>query len=489
MPDGAADARVPAVNDCHRHVRYGRWARRALGAALLLAVAGTAATGSASATAAHHRSGDPSRPVIDRVARVPKRFLPARTATPSATPTMTLVIGTGWTPAETATLRSWIAPGSPEMAALAAVSGPPGHNETITIDHADTGQYAGEYFPGSGRAVLGGLDLDVLMHELNHATRDTWVLSNSVWEEGLARAGEVAEMNILAADGVPEAQTYWDLHHSYWYDMIYDELNNPGIAPGSGSIFNYAALALTRYQMAGYAFGKILIQKPRFLRRFDAALFTHPNGSLPAATLEAMAANIMPTVESRPFATWYAQQQIFNQHPPATCTLAQRQDAVFDFKCRGTDGSETAQAGRNVTVRYYDYANRLISTTTQVTRSLGWVAASWAGLPVGRVKAVATGTTTAGQIVTNTSYRPNISQAKPGVYGIVKNQLTGTVTLSSPTGRFASFTVPVSRGTFSAPSLQSFAGQVTVAFARGTHTVTRTVTKDAAPYAVNLKAS
>ena len=142
-----------------------------------------------------------------------------------------------------------------------------------------------------------------------------------------------------------------------------------------------------------------------------------------------------------------------------------------------------------MTVRYYDYANRLISTTTQVTTSLGWVEASWAGSPVGRVRAVATGTTMAGQTVTNTSYRPRISQATPGVYGIVKNQLTGTVTLSSPTGRFATFTVPVSRGMFSAPSLQSFAGQVTVAFARGAHTVTRTVTKDAAAYAVNLKAS
>ena len=462
---------------------------RPLGAVLLLIVACSAAAGSATATATHHRSGDPSRRVIDRVAPVPKHFLPAQDAAPSVTPTMTLVIGTGWTSAEIATLQSWIAPGSPERAALAAVAGPPGHTETITIDHADTGQFAGEYFPGSGEAVLGSLDLGVLMHELNHATRDTWVLSNSVWEEGLARAGEVAEMNILAAEGVPEAQTYWDLHHSYWYDMIYDELNNPGIAPGSGSVFNYASLVLTRYQMAGYAFGKILIQKPLFLQRFDAALFTHPNGSLLAATLEAMAAKIMPSVESSPFATWYAKQQIFNQNPPATCTLAQRQDTIFDFKCRGTNGSETPQTGRNVTVRYYDYANRPISTTTQVTTSLGWVEASWAGSPVGRVRAVATGTTIAGQTVTSTSYRPNISQATPGVYGIVKNQLTGTVTLSSPTGRFATFTVPVSRGMFSAPSLQSFAGQVTVAFARGAHTVTRTVTKDAAAYAVNLKAS
>src|SRR5262249_3780968 len=152
-------------------------------------------------------------------------------------------------------------------------------------------------------------------------------------------------------------------HHSYDYDPIYDELNTPEIAPsgGPGGIYFYQALMLTRYEEAGYAFGKLLILHPQFIRKLNALIYTRPDGGITDSLMIKFAAQIAPTVEGQPFANWYANQQIFNPHPPAGCTISQRQTGTFDFKCRSaTSGAEVPQAGRPVTVDYYDYAGNLL---------------------------------------------------------------------------------------------------------------------------------
>jgi hypothetical protein len=402
---------------------------------------------------------------------------------------MTFTIGSGWTSSEAATLQQWLAPGSPEMNALSAVSGPPGDSEAITVVKATTGN-AGEYCCGT--ITMASLDLGVLMHELNHATRGTWTLSNSVWEEGLARAAEVREMNMLAAQGVSEAASYWDLYHSDHYDVAYSGMNAPGIAPGATSIHSYTALTLSRYEIAGYAIGKALIQYPGFVKELNAAIFTHPNGDISTSTLESIAAGIAPSVQGRSFSTWYAGQQIFNPTPKIGCSLYQRVTGTFDFFCRDASDAQTPQTGRTVNVSYYDASGRLLQTGSAVTTSLGWVCVPPPPVSAysGRMKIVASTTTSEGQAITVTRYRPNYTASVPGqgVFGSVRNTNTGTITFSSPSGQFGTFTVSVSNGAFSAPSLESVAGVVRVAFSGSGLTAAATITKDASDYMVLLTA-
>jgi hypothetical protein len=412
----------------------------------------------------------------------------AATATP---PQMTFVIDqTTWSAADQATLAGWTAAGSPEMAALASVAGPPGHDETITIVQGNTG-FAGEYNPGTHTMTMSSLDLGVFMHELNHAVHDSWIISNEVWEEGLARAAEVAEMDVLNADGVPQAASYFDRHHSYWYDEYYDNTNVPDVGVAAGSIYGYgeAALTLMRYEQAGYAFGKLLIENPQFIVKFNALLFQQASGDLPVATLTSMAASVQPQAEGQPFSAWYGDQAIFDASPPTGCRLFQRVNQfTIDFFCRDSNGLETPQVGATVGLQVYSASGGMLFSGQDTTTSYGSVSFSPSfGSYDGRLQLVATATPSGQATIHSTYYRQSagVGPGGPGaVFGVITNAMSGTVTLSSPTGQFSTVSVPVANGAFQAPTLEAFAGQVTATFVGGGETIRRMFDKDSSPYSL-----
>ena len=198
--------------------------------------------------------------------------------------------------------------------------------------------FAGEYQPYTHTMHLARLELAVFLHELNHAVHGPWIIGNSVWEEGMARGAEVAEMNLLDAQGVPGTSSYFDLHHQYGYDQYYDESNTGDVGVYSGAIYGDGdpALVLLRYEQAGYAFGKALLDFPSTLRLFNAKLFKQPNGSLSDSALRSMFESVRPKVEGQPASTWFASRSSTPPHPlaaafsngrtntPSTCSLGRQ---------------------------------------------------------------------------------------------------------------------------------------------------------------------
>lgn len=416
---------------------------------------------------------------------------PTSTAAASATPVITFQIDVGsWTAGERATLRSWTAAGSLQLKALRQVVGPPGRDLTVTIVKAATGDFAGTYDAGTDTVTMAGLNLDVFMHELNHAVHDDWIISNAVWEEGMARGAEVAEMNLLAAWGVAEAQSYWNLHHMYSYDVYYENANVPDVGVANGSLFGLGetALALLRYEQAGYAFGKILLESPLFIKRFNATLFQQASGSLPESTLVSLAATARSTVEGRTFPVWYSRQHIFDTSPPGGCRLFQKVSQFnVDFFCRSPQGFEAPQSGARVTLSIFSSAGTLLHQSEAVTSALGVAQFFPAFGPYhGRLRLVSS-VVTPTRTIKSTFYRS--SDEQDGIFGVVRNATAGTVSFSSPRGAFPPVTVPVVRGAFSASGLGAAAGPVTVTFTGEGKQAHRRVNKDASPYSLVIEAA
>jgi hypothetical protein len=421
----------------------------------------------------------------------------AGTATTPHAGKLTFVIGSGWSDGERAVLKRWTASGSPELTVLEEVVGPPGHDETVTVSKdprlSDPHGYqlGGEYAVSGHRLVLVWLDLGAFMHQLNHAVRDTWMLSDSVWEEGLAHAAEVVEMNRLAAEGIALAHNYQDLHHRLAMDQYYENTNVPEIAVGTGSIFDGGnpGLAGFRYSEAGYAFGKILFRNPHFISRFNALLFRHPDGDLAPATLEAMAGSIVSWVEARRFPVWVRRQHVLDPAPPAGCRLfLWVTGPVASFFCRSASGVETPQADATVTFDVFGADGQLIYQDATNTHEDGTAWFSDCSCSYhGRVRLVALATTPDGT-VESTAVRQAAGSGTPGLFGVIRNAPSGVVVFSSPAGRFPRFAVPVTDGAFATTRLADFAGRVIASFTGDGKTAKRLFVKDASPYSVVLSA-
>jgi hypothetical protein len=79
----------------------------------------------------------------------------------------------------------------------------------------------------------------------------------------------------------------YDSNHSYGYDEYYDASNVATVGLPYGNIHAEPALTLLRYEQAGYAFGKVLIENTGFVAEFNAKLFGRPDGNLNQAELVA----------------------------------------------------------------------------------------------------------------------------------------------------------------------------------------------------------
>lgn len=394
-----------------------------------------------------------------------------------------------WTPAELTQLLAWTAPGSAPMNALAEVAGGPETATTINVEHDPTIGNEGLYYSGDNTLVLRDPTLSVLLHELDHAVHGAWLLRDTMWEEAMARAAEVEEMDILSQQGIVE-DGYFDLHHAYSYDVFYDNTNTPDIGVANGYIeYGDTALRLLRYQEGGYAFGKMLIENPGAIRAFNAQLFTYANGDLTQQQLVSALSAAQPTVEGLPTATWVQQQQILSPSPPPGCRLVQFVSQLSaNFFCRSRAGVETPQVGATVRLAVYDPDGQLLATQQQTTNSLGSVVFA---VPLAstfeRLRLVATGTSTSGS-ASSTYYRSG--KSGNGIFGVVLPATTGTLTLSSPTGAFAPATTAVSGGGFSVSGLADVRGPVQADFTgTGTATgisVSRRFNKDASRYSLVL---
>ena len=137
---------------------------------------------------------------------------------------------------------------------------------------------------------------DLFCHEMIHAFRDDYVVSLNSYEEGMTRAAEVEVFDRLDA----YTSTFED--HAYYYDVFYEELNNPVIGSQFGS-FNQTfpnTFFLLRYQLSGYAWAKPLIENPTFLAEFNreyyAAVLSDPTTAWMESKLLDIAVNVQPMV-------------------------------------------------------------------------------------------------------------------------------------------------------------------------------------------------
>jgi hypothetical protein len=392
----------------------------------------------------------------------------------------TFVIDPSWSSQERAQLQTWLDPNGPVIKAVLQVAGPPPENLTITVVKERSGA-AGDYDYIDHRIALSSLSLSVLVHELNHATRDRWLVRDAVWEEGLARAAEKEDMRLLAQQGITEPG--YDFTHSYGYDEYYDQNNVATVGVPYGNIYAETALTLLRYEQAGYAFGKLLIENPEFVAKFNAGLFSRPNGSLSQSQLTAIAKAAQPIAEGLPFTSWRTNQRIFGTTQHEGCYLFQRVNQfTVDVYCTDVYGTVTAQAGVPVILTIFDSSKHAVFNETATTSSYGWASfdPSLNGT-TGRIKLVANAESPLGT-VRAMAYRQ--AGAEAGVFGVVANADTGTVSLRSPSAEFTPISVPVTRGAFAAPSLTGVRGQIIASFAGEGKTAQRTFDKDAAPYSL-----
>ena len=187
-----------------------------------------------------------------------------------------------------------------------AIYGSPAYNiSTVNVRKDPTlSGVSGYYDLSANEMVLRTSRSDALCHEMIHAFRDDNMVGLSTYEEGMTRAAEVEVFNQL-----PD-YSHFDKHHSYTYDVYYESLNNPAVGSQNGTFSSLATLFLLRYQLAGYAWGKALIENSDFLfdfnRDFYARILVDPDVRYQEAGLLAIAAAIQPTVEGLPFQEWYA---------------------------------------------------------------------------------------------------------------------------------------------------------------------------------------
>jgi hypothetical protein len=170
------------------------------------------------------------------------------------------------------------------------------------------------------------------VHTLLLAYIADFTLPTDGWQEGLARA---AAMRVVRTPGALPAtldpvSVEQVLESSYDIGATYDWCNQPALAgpvfiapnlrtaelPAGGSV---GGLYLLRYQMAGSAFQKVLVEHPGFAARFLAAYAartprirtTDGLNALAQTTLEALAGP-GATVEGRRFPDWALRQHVLD---------------------------------------------------------------------------------------------------------------------------------------------------------------------------------
>lgn len=412
-----------------------------------------------------------------------------RTSYAAAVPSLSFTFdspASPWTPDELTILRSLVNDMYP---IIKQVYGPPAFTLQVNIRKDPYLSASGTYNLSTNEIVVGSLQPDVICHEIIHAFRDDHIIRINSFEEGMARAAEVEVFNRLPA------LYHWDRGHSYSHDVFYDVLNRPEIG-GVGGSFSWGHVnTLLRYQLSGYAWGKVLIENPRFLPAFNAALYTaaqaNPTVTGDEAALLNIAARLQANVEGTAFRTWYSRQGVLNTNPPTGQFLDQfifraPDDITFYLFERSGWGGEMMLGGVPLSATFHDHSGQFLGSGTGVTGAYGWTSIpAWYQGYSGRIAVTATAPLPDGSTAAIASHA--FAGTPSGVFGLVTNANSGTLVLTPINPRRSAVTVQVVNGVFSAPSLASLRGVFTATLSplNGKRYV-RTFTKDASPYFLYL---
>lgn len=365
---------------------------------------------------------------------------------------------------------------------IESIYGEPAFDITLNVRKDPTITFSGEYSPTLNELVLRDASHpDVLCHEMIHAFRDDSMIRINNYEEGMTRAAEVEVFNRLAA------YTFWNENHSYMYDVYYEGLNRQVIGSQSGN-FDYASpFLLLRYDLAGYAWAKVLFENSNFFVDFNRTLYTEalldPSVLKDESQLRDIAGHLQPVVEGKPFHAWYEQQGILDPIPPVGYYLYQN---ISNFNVyyfyRDSAGSEAMQPGEIIEWEAYDYDGLLMDKGSDVTSSSGWISIN----PVlpdyynGRIKITATVLTPDGMI-SNTSLR-SIGMDK-GIFGIVDSPDSGFITITPLDEAAPAVDINVVHGSFAATSLANAKGRFIAIYAdEDGKTFSKHFNKDASDY-------
>ena len=387
-----------------------------------------------------------------------------------------------WTEAEISSLRAATSLFYP---VIAKVYGDPAFSITVNISKDPTISYAGLYYPALNEIVLPDATQQApLCHEVIHAFHDDDIILLSSFEEGMARAAEVEVFDQLGLQD--------PAGHDYTYDVFYDALNLPEIGSQGGAFSQGYVSLLLRYQLAGYAWAKPLIEEARFFQKFNASLYAAIAAGNSVAGNESMlvslAAAARPEVEGASFASWYAEQHVLNTSPPAGYFLYQRiNQFTVDYFYRDPSGAEFMQPYASIAWSVFDAQDEMLSTGVAATTNNGWtgfipsVPESYSG----RLKTVVY-ITSPGGAISATSY--SVTGSPVGVFGVVRDFTTGSVTVRGGVGNGHPVSAPVVNGAFWLPTLGERRGQFTAEFvsANGVR-LSKVFTKDAAPYFVIIE--
>jgi hypothetical protein len=393
-----------------------------------------------------------------------------------------------WTPEQVAFLSSALNAFYP---VAERIYGLPAFNISVNIRKDSTIPFAGLYFVSWNEMILRSATqgtLDVLCHEMLHAFRDDNIIGLASFEEGMVRAAEIEVFDRLIDYVHP-----FDEAHSYEYDVYYDALNRPEIGAIGGNLSDGYVSLLLRYQLAGYAWGKVLIENDQFLARFNRAYYRtlkkDPSTKNTESSLLKIAASAQNRVEGERFETWYSHQHVLNTAPPAGFALYHRIWFLSDFFERGSTGFVRMMPNAPVEWRVSDHNGVLLDAGSGLTAANGhllFLPAIPAGYS-GRLEVVASALTPNGRLVESTAFRPFISDGNAGIFGVVRHYNEGTLDIKSLDHPRIGATVSVANGVFTAPSLETVRGRfIGRFFAGGELKQVRIFTKDASHYFVSF---
>ena len=159
---------------------------------------------------------------------------------------------------------------------------------------------------------------------------------------------------------------------------------------------------------------------------------------------------------------------------------------TIDHFFRDSNGNETPQAGATLFWQVFDYNNNLVNNGNGISTSFGFVFYQ-PKLPIdynGRIKIVASVQSPAG-LITDTIYiaRKPFPTDEQGIFGIVEEVNSGTVSITPLDTSMGTLTVDLINGAFSFPSLENSRGRFRFEFTYPDGSrVSRIFTKDRSKY-------
>ncbi|MBK9399581.1 MAG: hypothetical protein IPN36_01630 [Bacteroidetes bacterium] len=251
-----------------------------------------------------------------------------------------------WSPAEIARLNELFGDFYP---VAKQILGNPLFNINVNVmkDTSIFSAYAGLYFAGSNEMVLRDtLRISTICHEMIHAFRDDYIMGIGTFEEGMTRAAECEVFNILQGYTHPSGD-----FHRYSIDHYYEGLNKPNVATHNGQMWTNSTLAFLRYQIAGYAWSKNLIEDSDFLFNFNKRLYDRtlidPSTPSNKSLLIGIVNYIKSSTEGIPISIWMDRQHLLNSTPPSGYFLYHRLNQnTIDYFHRDNLGNEQPQNGQ-----------------------------------------------------------------------------------------------------------------------------------------------